>query len=103
MKLSEIKGEHAIDVLADLMEPATRIFADEEVQKSVRSKEPKLILAKKLLKGHKREVIEILAILDGEDPDTYEVNLLTLPVKLLEILNDPEINSLFTSQGQKTE
>lgn len=103
MKLSEIKGEAALDVLADLIEPAANILADEEIQKSVKSGEPKLLLVKKLLKSHKKEVIEILAILDGEEPETYKVSLLTLPAKLLEIINDPEIGSLFTSQGQKTE
>lgn len=103
MKLSEIKGEQAIDALAELIEPAALIFADEDIKNSAKAGEPKLILAKKILKGHKAEVIKILAILDGEDPATYEVNLLTLPVKLLEILNDPEVSSLFTSQSQMTE
>lgn len=101
MKLSEIKGDRALDVLADIMEPLARILTDDEIIKN--NGEPKLLLAKKILKGHKKEVIEILAILDGEKPETYEVNLLTLPVKLVEILNDPEIGNLFTLQGQKTE
>lgn len=99
MKLSDIKGEAAIDALADLMEPAASIFADENIQRSIRSGEPKLLLAKKLLKLHKKEVIKILAILDGEDPATYEPTLLSLPVKLLEILNDPDLADLFTSQS----
>lgn len=103
MKLSEIKGEQAIDALAELIEPAAMIFADEDIKNSAKAGEPKLILVKKILKGHKAEVIKILAILDGEDPAEYEPNLLTLPAKLLEILNDPELTSLFTSQGQKTE
>jgi hypothetical protein len=102
MKLSEIKGDRALDVLADIMEPLARILTDEEITKTANG-EPKLLFAKKILKGHKKEVIEILAILDGEKPETYEVNLLTLPVKLVEILNDPEIGNLFTLQGQKTE
>lgn len=99
MKLSDIKGEAAIDALADLMEPAAAIFADENIQRSISSGEPKLLLAKKLLKLHKKEVIKILAILDGEDPATYEPTLLSLPVKLLEILNDPDLADLFTSQS----
>lgn len=103
MKLSDIRGDRALDVLADIMEPLARILTDDEITKTVNSGEPKLLLAKKILKGHKREVVEILAVLDGEKPETYEVNLLTLPVKLVEILNDPEIGNLFTLQGQKTE
>lgn len=103
MKISEIKGEQALDTLADLIEPVARILADKEMEQAIRGGEPKLLLVKKMLKGHKAEVIEILAALDGADPATYEVNLLTLPVKLLEILNDEALTSLFTSQGQKTE
>ena len=100
MKLSEIKGERAIDAMADLLEPLSLIFADAEIQKSIKSEEPKLLLIKKILKAHKKEAIQIMAILDGENPETYDVSLLKIPMKLLEIVNDPEVQSLFTYQGQ---
>lgn len=103
MKLSEIKGERAIDAMADLLEPLSLIFADAEVQRSIKSEEPKLLLIKKILKAHKREAIQIMAILDGEKPETYDINLLKIPMKMLEIVNDPEIQSLFTYQGQNKE
>ena len=103
MKLSEIKGEKAIDAMADLLEPLSVMFADPEIQKSIKNEEPKLLLVKKILKAHKREAIKIMAILDGEKPETYEVSLLKIPMKLLEIMNDPEIQSLFTYQGQNKE
>ena len=103
MKLSEIKGEAALDAMADLMEPLALIFADAEVQASVKKDEPKMLLIKKILKGHTKEVLEVLAILDGEDPATYETNLLKIPAKLLEIMNDPEVQSLFTYQDQRAE
>ena len=32
MKLSEFKGEEALDVLADIFEPLSVIFTDDEVQ-----------------------------------------------------------------------
>ena len=101
MKLSEIKGEGALDVLADIIDPVAKICADTEIQKAVKANLPRLAIVKKLLKTHKREIIDIMAYLDGEDPEKYEVNLLTLPVKLLEILNDPDIAILFTSQSQE--
>ena len=103
MKLSEIKGERAIDAMADLLEPLSLIFADAEIQKSIKSEEPKLLLIKKILKAHKKEAIQIMAILDGENPETYDVSLLKIPMKLLEIVNDPEVQSLFTYQGQNKE
>ena len=101
MKLSEIKGERALDVLADIIDPVAKICADESIKKAVNSNIPKLAIVRMLLKTHKKEVIEIMAYLDGEEPDKYEINLLTLPVKLLEIMNDPDMASLFTLQGQE--
>jgi hypothetical protein len=97
MKLSEIKGKDAIRTLANLMEPVAKIAGDAKLQESVKAKKPKPLIAKELLETWPDEVIEILALLDGADPKTYEVNLLTLPMKLLEVLNDPEINALFFS------
>lgn len=105
MKLSEYKGEKALDVLADLIEPASVIMADKEVTELARSKKPVVQIVKPILKKHKKEVIEILAALDGEDPKTYvkKVGIFTLPAKFIEIFNDPELMSLFTLQGQNTE
>lgn len=105
MKLSEYKGEQALDMLADLIEPAAAIMADKEIANSVRANLPKIKIVKMAIKNHKSEVIEILAILDGEDPKEYaaKVTLFTLPAKLLEIFNDPKLMSLFTLQGQRTD
>jgi hypothetical protein len=103
VKLSEIKGERALDVLADLIEPASEIMTDKMITTCAKNGE-KMKAIKFAIKNHKRAVIEILAALDGvEDVDSYKVGVLTLPAKLLEILNDSEVMSLFTSQGQIVE
>lgn len=103
MKLSEYKGEKALDVLADLIEPATEIMTDTNIANAVKGGATKIQIAKTVIKNHKKAVIEIMAILEGESPKEYaeKVNLFTLPAKLLELFNDPELMSLFTSQGQK--
>ena len=103
MRLSDIKNEQALDTLADIMEPAAEILADDEVKIIYKSGQPKLRLAAYIIKNHKKSVIEILARLDGEDPETYSFSLLTLPKKVLELLNDPGITDLFTAQGQENE
>lgn len=102
MKISEYKGEQALDMLADLIEPAAAIMADKEVVDFAKSGKPIIALVKPLIKSHKQEVIEILATLEGENPKEYakKINVFTLPAKLLEILNDEELINLFTSQGQ---
>lgn len=104
MRLSEIQGEKAITTLADLLDPIETIFADMKVVAAFRDeKTSKMKKAKVMLKEHPKEVIEIMAIMDGETPETYNVNLLTLPKKLVELLNEPELASLFQSRGQMTE
>lgn len=103
MRLSEIEGEQALDILADIIDPIAEIATDEEFGEMMRAKVPKIHLVKKMLKDHKKSVIAIMAALDGEKPETYRFNLLTLPMKILEIVNDPEVEQLFQSQSQMTE
>ena len=100
MKLSEIKGEKAIEVFADLLEPVSNILSDEEVANAFKNDESKIEIIKKMLKKHSKDVIKAMAIIDGVPVDKYEVNFLTLPSKLMEIFNDEAISELFTSQSQ---
>lgn len=100
MKLSEYHGEEALDLFADLLEPASEIMADKEFVEHARSGNM-MKAVKTAVKGHKKAVIEILARVDGADPDNYEVNVFTIPVKALELLNDEALKDLFISQGQK--
>lgn len=101
-KLSEIKGEDALDVLADVLDPFVEIANDAEFVNIVRSGKNKLYIAKYLLKNHKTEVIQILAILDGQDVETYKPNVVQIPLMLLSLLNDPDLTVLFTSADTVT-
>lgn len=103
MRLSEIKGEKALDTLAEIVEPLGEILTDPEISEMHKAGLPKIKLVKPILKNHKKAVITILALLDGEDPENYEVNLLTLPRKLMEVMDDKEINEVFLSQSQMTQ
>lgn len=102
-KWKEVKGDEALDMMADLLEPAAKIFSDKETIEGLTKEgegRSRARAAKLLIKRHKAEVQEILAILDGENPATYEINLFTLPLKLLEVLNDEDLQRLFFSQEQ---
>ena len=101
MKISEIKGEQALEVLEDIIEPVTTILADEEV-KTAASKS-RLEVIKVALRKYKPEIIIILALLEGEDPKTYEPSLLSIPKKLIEITDDEDVQALFTSAVQTAE
>jgi len=103
MKLSEIKGDRALDMLVDLIDPITLIAADEQIIKTYRSNKPYIILIKQLIADHKKEVLTILAILNEEDPATYQPSLITLPKMLIDLLHDEELMDLFRSQAQMTE
>lgn len=102
MKLSDFKGEEALDVLADIIEPLTMVLADVEIQELAKSKPAPVKYVKPMLKNHKGEIIEVLARLNNKPVEEYkkEVTLITLPKELLDLINDPEVQSLFHSQGQ---
>ena len=107
MKLTEFKNEDAIELLADILEPTALILGDEKTKQDmidVRSgKKTRAKAVSSVIKRHKKETIEILARLDGKDPKNYTCNILVLPQKILEIINDEELASFFTSQVQMME
>lgn len=98
MKLSEYQGEAALDILADLIEPAGEIMSDKQIGDIFKENRFKAIgLA---IKNHKRAVMQILATMDGVPVEEYKCNVFSLPVKILELLNDQEMIQLFQYQGQ---
>ena len=99
MRLSDLKGEKALDALADVLEPVVEIVSDKEVVRLFRS-DNKVRAVAAAIKKHKKAVITILAITEGENPETYEPNILSLPAKALEILNDSALMNLFQLQSQ---
>lgn len=102
MKLSEIRGEQALDVLADLIEPATEIMADKQFAMLLRNNMIVKAVAY-VIRNHKKAVLSMMATLDGEPVETYNPSLFALPKKVLEIFNDPEMVALFQSQDQPSE
>ena len=98
MKLSEYQGEDALDVLADLIEPAGEIMSDKQIGDVF--KENRFRAIGLAIKNHKKAVMQIMATMDGVPVEEYKCNVFTLPVKILELLNDPDIVQLFTYQGQ---
>lgn len=95
MKLSDYKNEDAIEVIADIIEPLSVIFTDEEIK----NEKNRMKAIAKALKKYKKEVIQILARIDGVSIDEYECNALTLPIKVLEVMNDKEVQDFLESLG----
>lgn len=102
MKLSDFRGEEALDVLADIFEPLAFICADEEIQKLRETPKPMMAYIKPILKNRKKEIIQILARLNNQTEEEYreQLSLVTLPMQIMDFINDPEIQKLFFSQSQ---
>ena len=98
MKLSEYQGEAALDILADLIEPAGEIMSDKEIGEVFKKNRFKAVAL--AIKNHKNAVMKIMSTIDGIPVEEYKCNVFTLPVKILELLNDPALVQLFTYQGQ---
>lgn len=115
-KLSEYKNEEALEVLADIVDPLATIAQDTELMQDIKenykkgSERPRLIA--KAIKGHTSEVIAILAALEHTPVEDFKCNLMTLPLQILNVLNDEDLRSYFlsyagtedmTSSGSATE
>ena len=99
MKLSDYKDEEALEVLADLIEPASEIFSDKEIKAAAESGK-RAAAVSVAIKRHKKAVMSILAALDRTPIEEYHCNIFTLPIMLGEMFNDPNVMALFISAGQ---
>lgn len=93
-KLSDFKGEEAIELWTDLLDPLTEILTDEKVKEVVQSGKAPIVIAKEVLKSHAKEAVEILTRIDPE-PITG-LNVITRLVAVIaDIGSDPEVKSFF--------
>lgn len=101
MKLSQIKGEKSLDVIADIMIPLGNIATDPEARKAFanETKEPVLVVYNKLIKSHKNDLYNMLAILDGVETEKYAktTNVSKTLLDFADIINDKAVQSLFFS------
>lgn len=102
MRLSNYKGDKALDLLVDLIDPIGEIASDPALIKCLQGQDIKGA-AKLMLKEHRKAVIEVLSTLEGETPEAYmkRVNVMTLPMALIDLMNDPELIELFRYQGRE--
>lgn len=101
MKLSDFENEAALDLLAQLIDPATEIMNDPKIVQTVRSGKPIIFAVKEILKSHKQAAIEIVSAMHGEDVGKFRFNVLTLAKDLMDLMNDPDVLAVFSSQSQK--
>lgn len=112
MKLSEIKGERTLDVIADLIEPVANIAEDDasaglfkrdKVPDGVSQRKYAIKRLKtavpKLIRGHKEDIMDILATLNGVTRDEYAgaLSMVRLTGDLWELITDEDFIDLFIS------
>lgn len=110
MKLSDIKGERVFDVIAEVIEPITKIAEDEDAAKLFHrdvcpdDMAPWQFFVRKLrrhlpalVKGHKAELVHILSTIQGVADEEYveSMTLGSLIRDLTELVTDVEFVSFF--------
>lgn len=116
MKMSEIKGERVLEVIADVIGPianiaedkaASALFRREKLPEGVTAKKFLLDRARKaapaLLKDHKGDVIAILAAISGVSPEEYaeSMSIPKLLTDFIELMTDDCFGELFISARSK--
>ena len=117
MRLSDIKGDRVFDVIADIIDPianiasdetASAIFKREKLPEGMTAKAFLLERARKavpaLLKGHKSDIITVLATIEGTSADDYRASLTLakLMQDAVELLTDEAFGELFISAQSGT-
>ena len=118
MKLSDVRGERTLDVIADLIDPVASIASDPEAaalfrrEKVPEGVEPRDFFVKRarkaapaLLKGHRQQVIQILATIEGTDPAEYaeSLNLAKLLRDVVDLMTDEEFVAFLSPSETGTE
>lgn len=111
MKLSEIRGERTLDVIADLVEPIAEMATDADVkelftrEKLKEGEDAKTVALAKVVKGvpsmlknHKKALITVLSTLADKTYEEYveAMTMATLVADIVELLNDEAFNQLFS-------
>ena len=98
MRLSEFKDEKGIEVVAKLLVPIGNIASN---PKNAKAKEGSMLtFASAMFQNNKKDVMEMLAILDDKEPSEYHCNAATILKDLINMLSDPEFLALFGLQSQ---
>lgn len=102
-RLQDVKGEEALDVLADVLDYVVKLVQNDKVREVLNRKSVRDIdTIKTLIKEGKHEIICMMAVIDGKTYDEFvdTLDLLTLPVMLYETFNDEALQAVFQSQAQ---
>ena len=113
MRLSDIRGERVLDVIADIAAPTINIASDEDAAAFFKAQPPKegqtreeafaermKVAAPALMKTHRDDFVAILAALDGVTVEEYVegMTLGSVLVDVFELLTDEAFEDFLSSQ-----
>lgn len=97
-RILDARGEEALDVLADLLDPVTEIAQDAEISAMMKSggKVTYSQLIAAILRKHKAVVFQIMAIDDGKTPEEERklLTAITIPARLMKLMQVPAIKEM---------
>ncbi len=117
MRLSEVKGDRVLDVIADLIEPVGRIAQDPETRRLLANRDlpegmtqQAFLIARvtqhapTIIRSHKDDVIAILSAISGVTPDEYREGMTfgSLIQDVFELLTDDAFTDFLDSQQAET-
>lgn len=118
MRLSDVKGERVLDVIAEIAVPAINIASDEDALRFFKAEKPEdgqtateafadrmKVAAPALMKAHRDDFVAILAALDGVTVEEYVegMTLGSVLVDVFELLTDEAFEDFLSSQEQMLE
>lgn len=98
-KLSDYKGNEAIELWADLLEPITEIIGDKEIAEILQAPKPPLLKAQAILKKYSAETEKILLRIDPEPLDGLNI-IVRLTTVIVEIGQRDDVRAFFGFAGQ---
>lgn len=93
-KLSDYKGDEAIELWADLLEPITEILGDGEIAKVLQSPQAPLMKAQAILRKYSVETEKILLRIDPEPLDGLNI-IVRLTTLIVEIGQREDVRAFF--------
>lgn len=117
MRLSDIKGDRVLEVIADIIDPIANIVGDKEAMAALKKEKMpegadrhEYLLGRvkkalpKLIKGHKTDIISILSAIEGVSVEEYteSLNLIKLMRDCTDLLNDEAFVAVFTLARSET-
>lgn len=113
MKLSDIKGDRVLDVIADIIDPIANMVQDKDIAAMFKREavpdgmEARDFFAKRMCKGlpvllkrHKADIIAIMAAIEGVTPEQYAASLdfPKLFTDVMELVTDDAFLNFLSSQ-----